>query len=358
MQDCIKTIVDQLTVSMIRERVPNESISKIRNEILIVLDEYEIEPKGQSIVVWTEHKNDTLLRKFLLSKMAARCSDGTIKNYRNEISRALYDIGKDADTMTALDIQIYLAKRVKSTESNSSYPRTIYRYLSSFFSFLVKERLIKENPMDGVESIRIEQTKKTAFTDMEVEKLRSGCNTSMERAIVEVLSSTGCRISELSSMRIRDLRDDSIDVVGKGNKERTLYLNAKAKLAIQEYVNERKDSSEWLFPKMNKDALKQDTVSFVFEKHDWFKYPELIDEKEHRTVGATETMLKRLGRRVGVLDVHPHRFRRTFATNASRRGVPIEQIKKMMGHSQISTTQIYLDISDDDVAQSHRILLN
>ena len=155
-------------------------------------------------------------------------------------------------------------------------------------------------------------------------------------AIVEVLYSTGCRVSELVNIKIRDIATDRIKVIGKGNKERYVYLNPRAQIAIENYLAERTDNFEWLFPGASYES----------------KGRELIDRPIDK--GTVELKIRRLGKRAGIENCHPHRFRRTAATIALRRGMPIEQVSRMLGHDSLNTTQIYAITNDDDVQKSHR----
>ena len=262
-------------------------------------------------------------------------------------------IGKDADAVTATDIQVLLATIMQRT--SKSYADNVRRDLSSFYSWLTREELIPKNPMLKIDKIKFQKKKKLAFTEYEVELIRNACKNNHERAIIEMLLSTGCRVSELISIRTDDINKDTINILGKGEKYRNIYLNAKAQLAIMQYISERNDSNPYLFPKSAVNTFADPQMSKVRKVlGDWYKYPDLVSTDGIRDKGSVEHTIRNIGKRAGVENCHPHRFRRTCATFALRRGMPIEQVSKMLGHANIATTQIYLDLSEEELAQLHR----
>jgi site-specific recombinase XerD len=205
--------------------------------------------------------------------------------------------------------------------------------------------------MNKVDSVKVQKIKKKAFTDIEVEKLRESCRTAMETALVEVLLSTGCRVSEVSAIQISEINEDKVLVHGKGNKDRVVYLNAKAQIALTKYLAERSDMNPYLFPQGV--WLAHDRKAKNKQNPFWYRRPDLVGEGK-RDNGAFEATVRRLGKRAGVENVHPHRFRRTCATMALRRGMPLELVSKMLGHEQIVTTQIYLDLSEHELEEAHK----
>ena len=172
--------------------------------------------------------------------------------------------------------------------------------------------------------------------------------------MVEILLSTGCRVNELANMKVTDIEDDQITVLGKGNKYRTVYLNAKGVMALHKYLAERSDTNPYVFPKGKTVAGGIYAKMTHNAKHDFYKNPELLEPDTHMDKSSIGATIRNIGHRAGVEKVHPHRFRRTCATFALHRGMPIEQVSKMLGHEQISTTQIYLDLSREDLAAAHR----
>ncbi len=343
-------LLNRLMFVLMKQNIPD--LDGIRNKFVVILSDYRIEPKEEALVVWTEGKNEYYLKRFILAKAVAGCTKRTLKEYQAALTRTFNDIGKDVDTITSADIQVFFARQLRKGLKNSTVDN-YWRDLSSFFGWMHREELIPKNPMNRVDSIKVRTEKKHAFTELEVEQIRNGCRDNRERAIIEMLFSTGCRVTELITIKIADIDGNVIDVLGKGEKHRNVYLNAKALVALQNYLDERADSNPWLFPRRGGEALKRKGRSVAKTQIGWYKDPELVDGSLHCPDSTIESLVRELGRRIGVENVHPHRFRRTCATMALRRGMPIEQVSKMLGHEQLTTTQIYLDLSEEELAQAH-----
>lgn len=349
------TLLDRLMFALIQRDIPQAP--DLRAAFALIINDYHIGPKETALVVYTEGKNDVYVKRFLLAKAVAGCSKNTLRLYGKEVPRALNEIGKDVDTITAQDIQLHLARVMQRTSKVNA--NNVRRDLSSFFSYLTREELIAKNPMNRVEGIKLTKKKKPAFTDYDVELIREACRTTREKAIVEVLLSTGCRVSELISIRIEDLEagaQTKINILGKGDKYRNVYLNARAELAVQNYLKERKDNNPFLFPKCGVTIFDQGEKATAFRKlnENWYKDPSLVDPTDVPDKSAIECIIRKIGKRAGVTECHPHRFRRTCATFALRRGMPIEQVSKMLGHASLETTQIYLDLTDEELAAAHK----
>ena len=346
-------LADKLLDRILMVLMPYDQIDveRIKAKLTVVLDDYQICPKQEALVVYTEGKNDYYLRKFLLAKAVAGRQERTLRQYKDEVGRALRGIGKDADTITADDIQVYLAK-VLSRGGSKCYCDNIRRDLSSFYNWLYREEIIRTNPMNKIDNIKFKREKEKALTDMEIEMMRQACQTTMQKAIMEMLLSTGCRAAELVSIKIADMDEDKVSILGKGGKWRTVYINAKAFVAIKNYLADRKDTNPYLFPR--EINTKDRTMISNFSRKDLFKDPRLVTKADHFGRDSVNNMVRTIGKRAGVKGVHTHRFRRTCATQALRHGMPIELVSMMLGHEQISTTQIYLDIRDDDLQAAHR----
>lgn len=309
-----------------------EDLQMAKMKLQVILDDYDVTAAEKALVPYTDGKNELLLNRFLLAKAVAGRTEKTIKQYRGTINRALSEMGRDVDKISHVDLQVFLAKVMGRTSKINA--RNYQRCLSSFFLWLTSEEIIPKNPMSRVEPIKTPKIQKKAFTELEIEKLRNACETLRDRAIVETLLSTGCRVSELCDIGLDKVQEGSVVIMGKGQKERTVFLNAKAQLAIEQYrAQERKDSSKKLF---TAERTPSDPKVCAL------------------TSGAVEDVLRKLGRRAEVDHVHPHRFRRTCATMALRRGMSINEVSKMLGHESISTTQIYLDTDDEDLESAHR----
>lgn len=331
-----------------------ENLNRIKAKLVVILADYKIDPKEEALVIWTEGKNDYYLKRFLLAKAVAGCTKRTLEAYQNYISRVFMEIGKDVDIIQSIDITAFLAMLMqRSSATNADNYR---RALSSFYAWLMREELITKNPMNKVDSIKVRKKEKKAFSDIECELLRDGCRTARERAIVDMLLSTGCRVSELISIKIEDVKGDTINVLGKGEKWRNVYLNAKAQVSLNNYLAERHDSNPYIFPKLSETMRTKEHLSSLRKiGGEWYKQPQYVDPVERMSDSTVEAICRKLGKRCSVENVHPHRFRRTCATSALKHGMPIEQVSKMLGHEQLSTTQIYLDLGEDGLKNSHKL---
>lgn len=328
----------------------------VKNYVYMVVSKYQITERTTALAILDEGFNQELIKKFLIAKKVKGCTDRTLKYYGTELPRYLSDIGKNVNEITTDDLRVYIARREMSGIKKTS-AHNIYRVLSSFFGWLYKEEYIRTNPVSRLD-MKHPKVHKEAFSEMDVEKIRCACETSRDTAIVELLLSTGCRVGEIVRIMICDIEGDSLIVHGKGEKDRRVYLNARAIIALDRYIKERNDNNPYLFPKMlsvehgKKAGVKQE------EMKNWFKDPDMIAATEHCTTSSIEMTTRRIGKKAGVKPCNPHRFRHTFATMASKRGMPITTISNMLGHENVATTQIYLDIDDNEISAAHRKYMN
>ena len=305
---------------------------RLKNIMLIAMHPYEfINKTGTELVVAEENEDQKMYQMFFVAKRIQGVTDRTIKCYNQYISTFLKFINKPIQEIDTNDIRYFLAVKKERDNNSDTNVDNYRRAMSSFFTWLMDEEYITKNPMRKVKKIKTEKKVKKPFTEEEVERMRSAIPKENKRlsAAFETLLSTGCRVSELVGINIDDIQGDEITVFGKGKKERIVYLNAKAKLAIEEYVNSRNDENPALFVAMAKP-------------HDRLR-PACI-----------EVDVRRLGRGCEIKNVHPHRFRRTCATLALNRGMPIEQVQLMLGHESIDTTTIYAISSRESVKASHK----
>ena len=335
-----------------RNNIPFEDI---RAQLTIILNDYEIEPRKTEIIVRDEDKNKRFIAMFLASKAAGGRTEKTLRAYRNYLTKIFDLIGKNADEVTADDIKLYIAKKIRIDKVSKVSADNERRALSSFYGWMTNNEYITKNPMNKVEVMKYSKPKKKAFTDIEVELLRQACASERETMIVEVLLSTWCRVSELCQIRIDEIEGDKVLVHGKGEKDRTVFLNAKAQIAIQRYLNKRSDNNPYLLPRA---SVAGSVVSFTQgrsreEQKRWYENPALVDPSEHCDKGTVESIVRAIGSRADVRNVHPHRFRRTGATFAMRAGMPFMTVSKLLGHANISVTQVYLDINDEDLENEH-----
>lgn len=304
-----------------------------RNRIYIALDHYEVQQRNTSIALVKEDRNEYLLKNFIIAKTVKGCTPRTLQCYTETVRAVLGKIGKTVDDITASDIRLYTANRLYKDGITKVTALNEQRVLSSFFRWLSDQEFLTRNPMVQVDRIKKPKTQKEAFTRIEIEKMREAIevvspkrNIARDKALIELLLSTGCRVTEASEIEIDNINGNEILVHGKGEKDRIVYLNAKAMYALENYIKKRSTGSPYLFPG---------------------------NCYGHLGSSGIESLIRKCGRACGV-KAYPHKFRRTFATFALQRGMPIEQVSRLLGHESVETTQIYLDLDHHDIKEAHR----
>lgn len=325
----------------IKAELSREETQKLKNLLFIELYNYSlVRIQNTDVAVYEENINEEAVRMYLIAKNIQGCTKRTIEFYKFTIRPFLeFMQNKPITAITTNDIRYYLAIKKERDNNSDTNIDNIRRVLSSFFNWLVEEEYIAKSPVLKIKKIRKAKYVKKAFTDTEIEKFRYEISRIQKEnarirfsALLEVLLSTGCRISEVRNMNRDNLDGDEIVVKGKGKKERIVYLNAKAKMALELYLKTRTDDNEAMFVTLDRPHER------------W----------EISGMGAD---IRELGRTVGVADTHPHRFRRTAATMALNRGMPIDQVQLMLGHESIETTTIYAVSAQETVKSSHKKFL-
>lgn len=278
-----------------------------------------------------ELKNKVLLKRYFSSKRAEGCSEKSLNYYKATLIQALNSIGKNAREIITDELRSYLMEYQIQHRSSKVTIDNIRRILSSFFNWLEDEDYIIKSPVRRIHKVKISTTVKETYSDEELEKLRDNCSQIRDLAMIDFLASTGMRVGELVLLNRDDIdfQERECIVFGKGNKERVAYFDARAKLHLQKYLNSRTDDENALF------------VS-LYEKH------------TRLTIGGVESRLKQLGKQVGIAKVYPHKFRRTLATTAIDKGMPIEQLQRLLGHKRIDTTLHYAMVKQQNVKMAHR----
>lgn len=340
------------TLFKYRNSIPFEDI---KAQITIILSNYEIEARHTEIAIRDEDRNNMYIALFLASKAAGGRTEKTLHSYKTYLTKIFSVIGKNVEDVTADDIKLYLAKKLRMDKISKTSVDNERRALSTFYTWMLNNEHITSNPMNKVEVMKYAKPKKKAFTDMEVEKIRDACSSERETMIIETLLSTWCRVSELCNIRLDEIEGDKILVHGKGEKDRTVFLNAKAKMAIRKYMDKRKDTNPYLLPRA---AMSGDITAFTRGKkrslsNRWYEDPEMVDQERECDKGTVESIVRALGKKAGVKNCHPHRFRRTGATFALKAGMPFMTVSKLLGHANIAVTQVYLDINDEDLENEH-----
>lgn len=347
-------VVQEIIMALKPYDLPIED-NTLKSVLYMALKDVQIKPAETAIVVGHENKNEWFIKRFLIIKTVAGLSKRTLEYYEKEIRRFLYSVGKPADQVTADDIRYYLACKDQIDGWSKTTQNNVLRNLKSFFGTLQLEEIIPRNPCAKINQIKEHKAPKQAFTEIEIEKMRGAIKSSREKVMFEMLLSTGCRASEMAAIKIKDIEENKVTVLGKGNKERTCYLNVKAQLALKEYLNDRRDENPYLFPLSVAKLKRDDPATHKLRKvrENWYKHPVLVSKTEPSTRDTVNATMKKVAKRAGVEGAHAHRFRRTAATFALRRGMPILQVSKMLGHENINTTQIYLDIDEKDLERAH-----
>lgn len=275
--------------------------------------------------------NDNYLTMFLSAKKIEGCSERTIAYYKTTVEKLLSVVAESIRKITTDDIRGYLSDYQSLNNCSRTTVDNIRRNISSFFTWLEEEDYIIKSPMRRIHKIKTAKTVKEVITDEEIEKMRDHCDNLRDLAIIDLLYSTGIRIGELVRLNIDDVNFEEREciVFGKGDKERRVYFDAKTKIHLLGYLGERTDNNPALFVTLD-------------------------SPHERINISGIEIRLRRLGREIGISRVHPHKFRRTMATRAIDKGMPIEQVQKLLGHSQIDTTMRYAIVNQTNVKVSHR----
>lgn len=272
-----------------------------------------------------------LIKLFLAAKRVEGCSDKTVKYYDSTIRNAIEKIGKEVILVTTDDLRIYLDNYQEKNGISKVTIDNIRRILSSFYSWLEDEDYIVKSPVRRIHKVKTCKTVKETYSDETLEMMRDECDGIRDLAIIDLLASTGMRVGELVKLDKKDI--DFINrecvVLGKGNKQRKVYFDARTKLHLQKYIDSRNDDNVALFVSLQKPYNRLQ-------------------------ISGVEIRLRELGSRLNIDKVHPHKFRRTLATTAIDKGMPIEQVQQLLGHQSIDTTLQYAMVNQNNVKESHR----
>ena len=318
----------------------SKQLSEIQRALVLSLNGIEMSRECTAILTEFAKSNDEYLKQFLAIKIVKGLAKKSIGYYKSEVQKLFNDLGdKPVLTITTEDIRFVLANRkVQNGTGNVTLDNSL-RIYRSFFGTLYREKIIKEDPTTRIDKIKWDAIPREPFSEIELELLRTACEMLPEkkqmraRALIEVFISTGCRCSEVAGMLKSKWKNDQIDVLGKGNKWRTVYFSPRARVMLARYINSRDDENDALFVTLDSphSALQ---------------------------VSGIEHIIREIGTVGGVENVFPHRFRHTTATMALRRGMPLDQVQQLLGHESASTTQIYAKTDRRQVKENHRKYLN
>ena len=311
-----------------------EQTAQLSTSLLQILSKYNVVADGDTL---NEDfaSNARLLEIFLSAKQVEGCSIKTIKYYESTIHHLYRDMPKNVADYTTEDIRAYLAVFQSKRKSSRVTIDNIRRIFSSFFAWLEEEDYILKSPVRRIHKVKTGTQVKEVLSDEALETLRDNCKHIRDLAIIDLLSSTGIRVGELVKMNRNDInfQERECIVFGKGNKERMVYFNARTKIHLQQYLKSRKDKNPALFVSLAKPHNRLE-------------------------ISGVELRLREIGRKLKINKVHPHKFRRTLATMAIDKGMPVEQVQRLLGHVKIDTTMHYAMVNQTNVKISHRKFIN
>lgn len=328
-----KTLINQIQTEM-SGVLNNAQRQKLREVLEHCFFNVDVIALGNENFIQSK-SNQTLKEEFLSAKQVEGCSERSVNYYSSTLDNLIRSLVKPFNQIETEDLRIYLSVYQKKNDASKQTIDNIRRILSSFFTWLEDEDYILKSPVRRIHKIKTMKQVKETYSDEALERLRDNCKTIRDLALIDMLASTGMRVGELVKLNRVDV--DFVNrecvVLGKGSKERVVYFDARTKLHLQNYLNSRTDDNEALF------------VS-------------LLEPHNRLEIAGVEIMLRKLGRSLEINKVHPHKFRRTLATRAIDKGMPIEQVQKLLGHQKIDTTMEYAIVDQQNVKNSHKKYLS
>ena len=318
--------MEEKLVNILNEMAEVLSIAQMKKlQEVLLRNLSETETLGEST------SNQDYLQLFLDAKKIEGCSERTLQYYRVTIEKLLCNIDMPIRKISTEQIRAYLSEYQQINNCSKVTVDNVRRNISSFFSWLEEEDYILKSPMRRIHKIKTKQQVKEIISDEAIERLRDSCCCPRDLAMIDLLYSTGIRVGELVNLNIADINFEAREciVFGKGDKERRVYFDAKAKLHLQDYLQTRSDDNPALFVTLDSPYARL-------------------------KISGVEIRIRELGRRLNLSKIHPHKFRRTMATRAIDKGMPIEQVQKILGHSQIDTTMQYAIVNQNNVKSSHQ----
>ncbi len=328
-----KTLINQIQTEMsgVLNNAQRQKLSQVLEHCFFNVDVVAL---GNENLIQSK-SNLTLKEEFLSAKQVEGCSERSVNYYSSTLDNLIKTLEKSFNQIETEDLRVYLSEYQKKNNASKQTIDNIRRILSSFFTWLEDEDYILKSPVRRIHKIKTMKQVKETYSDEALERLRDNCKTIRDLALIDMLASTGMRVGELVKLNRVDV--DFVNrecvVLGKGSKERVVYFDARTKLHLLNYLNSRTDENEALF------------VS-------------LLEPHNRLEIAGVEIMLRKLGRSLEINKVHPHKFRRTLATRAIDKGMPIEQVQKLLGHQKIDTTMEYAIVDQQNVKNSHKKYLS
>jgi len=319
-------IIEEIVQQML-PYIDNAQLQKLQEVLEHSLFNYDVSGKATD----TQDDSRKLIDSFVYAKRIEGCSEKTLKYYRTTIEAMVEAIDKGVRHMQTDDLRAYLTEYQEKHGSSRVTIDNIRRILSSFFSWLEDEDHILKSPVRRIHKVKTATNIKETYTDEELEKMRDNCTELRDLAIIDMLASTGMRIGEMVLLNKADINFNERECVvfGKGDKERVVYFDARTKIHLQNYIDSRSDENPALFVTLRASYTRI-------------------------TIGGIESRLREIGKALEIEKVHPHKFRRTLATMAIDKGMPIEQLQQLLGHKRIDTTLQYAMVKQSNVKQAHR----
>ncbi len=321
-------IITEITQGMLH-CLDNGQLAELKKVVLYCLEGYDFtqEVCNES----NSDENSNLVSRFLSAKRVEGCSEKTIVYYKNTIEALLITVNKEVKHITTDDLRDYLTKYQSEKLSSKVTIDNIRRIFSSFFSWLEDEDYIIKSPVRRIHKVKTGKIIKETYSDESLELMRDSCLELRDLAMIDLLASSGMRVGEMVLLNKEDINFNERECVvfGKGDKERVVYFDARAKIHIKNYLDSRTDSNTALFVTLR-------------------------TPQKRLQIGGVEVRLRELGKRLNIPKVHPHKFRRTLATMAIDKGMPVEQLQQLLGHQRIDTTLQYAMVKQSNVKLAHR----
>ncbi len=323
----IRDVIIQNITSVLEGKIASDVLTTIQDTLVIQLNKYEIQERCTEVAT-ADTTAEKYLKKFVATKRIEGTAESTLKRYGEMNLKVIHFLKKPLHEITTYDLRFYLSMCRQQNHVSNRTLDGMRRCISSFFGWLSAEGIIGRNPCAALAQIKYKKTVKKPFSSTDLEKLRKACGQGRDLALVDFLYSTGCRVSEVSRLDISDVDFERMEctVLGKGNKERIVYLSPVAVMHLQEYLASRMDTSNALFSGKRGERLGKNGI---------------------------EAIIKKIGVTAGIENTHPHRFRRTLATNLLDRGMNIQDVAAILGHADLKTTQIYCYISQSNVKAAY-----
>ncbi len=325
---------EQLTTKITRQMLPyldNAQMEQLQEVLSHCFWGVQITSDPDAVQHKEKETNSELLEMFISAKRVEGCSEKTLKYYKVTLVRLFDGMDMHVTHMKTDDLRNYLSDYQQTSQCTKANIDNIRRILSSFFAWLEDENYIIKSPVRRIHKIKSSKVVKETYSDESMEIIRDQCGCLRDLALIDLLASTGMRVGELVRLNRDDIDFENRECVvfGKGSKERPVYFDARTKIHLKNYLDSRIDDEDALF------------VSLLFPH-------------KRLEISGVEIRLRELGRKLGITKVHPHKFRRTLATRAIDKGMPIEQVQRLLGHSKIDTTMQYAMVNQNNVKISHR----